>query len=148
MRWQQQIAAIVLILAAACGENEAGADVRIESPEDGASVDAPLTVEVSSSVPLGRPDSGSHFMKVFVDGFEGPTVDGETFELTDLAPGDHKITVTVFEPDGERALAQDDIGVTVTGGATGEQPTVPPSPGGAASPAPQRTPPPAMTPGS
>lgn len=142
MGWQQQIAAVVLVLAAACGESEAGADVQIESPEDGATVSAPLTMEVSSNVALGRPDSGSHFMKVFVDGFEGPTVEGETFELTDLAPGEHKITVTVFEPDGERALAQDDVLVTVSGGATGEQPTVPPSPAGAVSPAP------AMTPGS
>ncbi|MGH2811692.1 MAG: hypothetical protein ACRDI1_03120 [Actinomycetota bacterium] len=118
----------LLLVAAACGGGDddgggSGADqqVTIESPEDGAEVSAPFTLDLSAGVAIGPTDSGDHHFHVFYDGDEDSyeVVESETFEVTGLEPGEHTITVSLRNADHSAAGAEEEISVTVAGGAGG-----------------------------
>lgn len=111
-RWL--LVAVAVLLVVACGERGGGAgpSLTITSPEDHSQVTVPFTLEVSTDARLG--EEGRH-LQVFLDGLEGPASTEETVEIVDLAPGDHKIHVSVIAPSGERALADATLHVTVTG---------------------------------
>jgi hypothetical protein len=119
MRTHGLLAALLLLTATACG---AGATtVTIETPQSGAEVQVPFTVEVSTGASLGPPDSGRPSLRVFIDGLEVATVNDTTFEVTrDLVPGPHTVHVSLLLPRGEEGLDDvpgggDEVTVTVTG---------------------------------
>lgn len=119
VRWSRGLIAVAMLLAVvtACTREQSGGFdpetlLRIEEPQDGAQVSVPFRVRVSSSVPLGE----SHSVQVYVDGVEGPRVSDDTFELTDLEPGDHAVAVSLLNEDGSPAGGEDEVDVTVTGG--------------------------------
>ncbi len=108
---------MVLALFAACTPQQSNGFVperrlRIEEPDDGAQVSLPVQVRLSASVPFGD----SYLVQVYIDGLEGPKVSDETFELTDLQPGDHAIAVSLMNRDGTPAGGDDSVQITVTDG--------------------------------
>ncbi len=120
VRWSRGLIAVAMLLAVvtACTREQSGGFdpetlLRIEEPKDGAEVSVPVRVRVSSSVPLGE----AHSIQVYVNGVEGPRVSDETFELTDLKPGDNSIAVSLLNEDGSPAGGEDEVDVTLTGGA-------------------------------
>ncbi len=120
VRWTRGLIAFAMILAVvtACTGDPGGGGfepetlLRIEEPEDGAQVTVPFRVRVSSSVAIGE----NHSVQVFVDGVEGPRVSDESFELSNLEPGDHAIAVSLIDEQGNPVGGEDEVDVTVTGG--------------------------------
>ncbi len=119
VRWSRGLIAVAMLLAVvtACTREQSGGFdpetlLRIQEPEDGAQVTVPFRVRVSSSVPIGE----DHSIQVFIDGVEGPRVSDETFEITNLEPGDHAIAVSLINEQGEPVGGEDQVAVTVTGG--------------------------------
>jgi hypothetical protein len=111
--------------AAACGSESTsasagreGMEVSITTPEDGAEVTTPFTVEVSSSEELGPEETGENHVHVFFDGHEDDylVVTSESAEIDELAPGDHTIGVSLRNADHSPAGAEAEISVTVSGG--------------------------------
>lgn len=96
--------------------------VAITSPEDGAQVTVPFTIEIDSSVDLGAVDDGHHHVHIWFDGNDGDyeVVEGDTYEVPSLAPGEHTITVSLRSADHGAVGVEDEITVTVTGGNTEE----------------------------
>ncbi len=119
VRWSRGLIAFAMLLAVvtACTREQSGGYepetlLRIEEPEDGAQVTVPFRVRVSSSVAIGE----NHSIQVFIDGVEGPMVSDETFELSNLEPGDHVIHVSLIDQQGNPVGGEDEVNVTVTGG--------------------------------
>ena len=122
--------AVALLAAAACGDDStAGAsggggapEISIESPADGDEVTLPLKVEVSTSVDIGPEESGKDHWHLFVDGEELEYTVEPSSEamLDDLSRGEHTINATLQHADHSSAGASDEITVTVTGGAIGD----------------------------
>lgn len=118
------LAALLVLLAAACGggDGEAGGgdelEVTIESPSDGEQVSVPFTLDLSSSVELGPPDSGDHHVHVYYDGDEEDyaVVESDSYEVAGLSPGEHTINVSLRNADHSAAGAETEIAVTVVGG--------------------------------
>ncbi len=115
-RWSRGLTAVALVLAlftACTGERSGGFNperlLRVEEPQEGAEVSVPVRVRLSSSVPIGE----THSVQVYINGLEGPKVSQETFELTDLKPGDNAIAVSLLNQDGRRAGGEDSVRVTV-----------------------------------
>jgi hypothetical protein len=120
------------LVAAACGSESkgdagngaaaGGSDLAISAPEDGADVSLPFTLELDAAEPLGAPDTGDHHVHVFYDGddSEYEVVTSDTFQVTDLSPGDHTITASLRNADHSPAGTDVTINVTVTGGGEGE----------------------------
>jgi hypothetical protein len=114
---------VAAIAVAACGSESTGAsagdgmDVSITTPEDGAEVTTPFTVEVSSSEELGPEETGKHHVHVFFDGHEDEyqVVTSESVEIDDLSPGDHTIGVSLRNADHSPAGAEAEVSVTVSG---------------------------------
>jgi len=120
------IAAVAFaLLAAACGDAASAgggsATLDITTPADGAEVGSPFTVEVSSNVSLGEPSTGEHHVHLCFDGAdcdqEYSLVYGNTFEVDDLAPGEHTIEASLRNADHSDAGVTDTITVTVGEGA-------------------------------
>lgn len=126
MRAHWLLAALLLLAVTACGaEGITEIDVTnptltIETPEPGATVQIPFTVEVSTNVSLGPPDSGRPSLRIFIDGIDVATISDTTFEVTrDLVPGPHAIHVSLLRPgagqDEEPVMpVADEVKVTVT----------------------------------
>lgn len=124
--------ALFALLALACGQDtngeaggEAGeaASIEIASPEDGAEVSVPFTVELSSAEEIGAPETGNFHFHVHFDGNEQDyaVVESTSHEITDLSPGEHTIEASLRNADHSAAGAEDEITVTVAGGTgTGE----------------------------
>jgi hypothetical protein len=120
------IAAVALaLLAAACSdEASAGGDgsatLDITTPADNAQVGSPFTVEVASNVALGDPTTGDHHVHLCFDGGDCATeyslVYGSTFEVDNLAPGEHTIEASLRNADHSDAGVTDTITVTVGSG--------------------------------
>lgn len=118
------------LVAAACGDDasagSAGSDelsMQIASPAEGAEVSQTFTVTVDASVPLDDPDTGEHHVHLCFDGAncdaEYQLVYGNTFEVSDLGPGEHTITASLRNADHSDAGPTDEIAVTVVGGGGG-----------------------------
>lgn len=123
MRAHCLLAALLLLTVTACGAegitniNVSSPTLSIEAPEPGARVQVPFTVEVSTNVSLGPPDSDRPSLRIFIDGIEVATISDTTFEVTrDLVPGPHAIHVSLFRPGAEPvAPVNDEVKVTVVG---------------------------------
>lgn len=118
--------AAVTLLAVGCGDSAAGsggsASVAIDEPSDGASVEVPFTIELSSGVDLGAPETGNHHVHIFFDdnSDDYEVVNGTRFVVRDLADGgEHTIHASLRKADHSEAGAEDSITVTVTGGTGG-----------------------------
>lgn len=125
--------ALVALLGAACGSSEEGGSggtdaaagggdaLTISAPADGAEVSLPFTLELDSADPLGAPETGNHHVHVFFDGDDSSyeVVTSDTFEIADLAPGDHSLTASLRNADHSPAGVDVTIDVTVAGGGGG-----------------------------
>jgi hypothetical protein len=124
-------AALLASLGAACGSSEEGGPsgtdagaagggdaLSISAPEDGAEVSLPFTLEMSSADPLGAPETGDHHVHVFFDGDDSAyeVVTTDTFEITDLSPGEHTLTASLRNADHSPAGTDVTIDLTVAGG--------------------------------
>lgn len=126
--------ALALVLAACGGDDDTastggstdggtdgGMTLSISSPDDGAEVDVPFTVEFDSSVPLGPTDSGEHHVHVFFDGddSEYQVIESDSVEITDLPEGEHVINASLRNADHSAAGVETEITVTVGQGGGG-----------------------------
>lgn len=123
-----------LLLMASCGgggggttDTSAGAGgddemtLTIESPEAGADLPTPFTLELASSVELGPTDSGAHHVHVYYDDNEDEyeVVESDSFEVTDLPPGEHEIYASLRNADHSETGVEAAVEVTVSGGMGG-----------------------------
>lgn len=120
--------ALLAVLAAGCGADDGGGGgdggdgggmtLEITAPEDGASVDVPFTVDLSSSEELGPTESGAHHVHVFFDGddSEYQVVEGDSVEITDLPAGEHEIDASLRNADHSPAGVETSVTVTVGDG--------------------------------
>jgi hypothetical protein len=125
--------AVAALTLAACGSGAGGGSVAkptlsITTPMSGATVQLPLTVTYSSSVPLGPPESGRDHVHMFTDGKtdQYTVVPTTSFVIKTLTPGRHTIGVTLQHADHSPAGASAEVTVVVTG----------PGPGGSGGPSP------------
>ena len=129
-RLRPSIPYLVLVLTAvACGggpadvgsggpDADAQRNFTIASPDDGGTVESPLTLNFTSREPLGPPESGAFHVHVFFDGNEDEyeVVTTSTFEAKGLSPGEHVIAASLRNADHSAAGVDDEITVTVVGG--------------------------------
>jgi hypothetical protein len=129
------LAAIALLVAAACDSNEGAAEasddgptLSITSPSEGDELSLPFKVEISSSEEIGPEETGLHHWHLFVDGNELEYTVEPSSEamIDDLSPGEHTINATLQHADHSSAGASDAITVMV-----GEEGTVDVTEGGA-----------------
>jgi hypothetical protein len=132
-------AAILVVEACSVGGQAVGggdATISIASPANGAQVTIPFDVQLSSSVPLGPPETGNHHAHLYFDtGTDATDYDivyGNTWQVTrQLAPGEHTIILAMANPDHSLAGPTQTFKVTVGGSGGG-------SGGGSAPPAPSQ----------
>ena len=123
--------ALIALLGAGCGSSDeggsgsdtdagAGGDgaLAISAPEDGAEVSLPFTLEMTSADPLGAPETGNHHVHIFYDGDESEyeVVSSDTFEVTELSPGEHTLTASLRNADHSPAGTEVSVDLTVAGG--------------------------------
>lgn len=134
---------VLLMLAAACGDDDAtatgaeGSDsgdsgggsgdgdmtVEIVSPDDGAEVGDLAELELDSSVDIGETDTGLHHFHVHYDG------DDENYDIVyeegahevgqDLDEGEHTVQLVLANADHSETDATDEITVMVGSGGSG-----------------------------
>jgi hypothetical protein len=120
----------VALLAAACGgggglggygdDGGGGMTIGIVSPADGAEVTQPFTLKVTSSEPLGDPETGRHHVHIWFDGKEADYKINytDTFKVEGLPAGEHVITAALANADHSLAGPRSQATVTVAGGQT------------------------------
>jgi hypothetical protein len=129
----------VALLAAACGGGGGlgygsdgaasgggdGMTIGIVSPAAGAEVTQPFTLKVTSSEPLGAPDTGRHHVHVWFDGKEADYKINytDTFRVEGLSAGEHVITAALANADHSLAGSRSQVTVTVAGGDGGQTAT-------------------------
>jgi hypothetical protein len=133
-------ATLTVLLAAGCGGSggggsggggygggggaaEPGMTLEITSPEDGATVETPFTVELDSSEELGAIETGAHHVHVYFDGDDEEflVVESASTEVTDLPEGDHVVNASLRNADHSPAGVETEVTVTVgAGGAEGD----------------------------
>jgi hypothetical protein len=115
------VASLGLLAAAACSSSGGGGGttLSITSPADGATVSAPFTVTVASSVPLGPPSSGNHHVHIWFDGDDSHYTLGYSnhVRITDVSSGKHQMTVSLRNPNHSAAGVDKTITITVSSGA-------------------------------
>ncbi|MCK9793772.1 hypothetical protein M1843_08455 [Isoptericola sp. 4D.3] len=131
--------AVLALVAAGCGGDDGapggdgaaasagGMTLEITAPDDGATVEVPFTVELSSSEELGPTESGAHHVHVFFDGddTEYQVVEGGSVEITDLPAGEHQIDASLRNADHSPAGVETSVTVTVGEGGTGDDGVLP-----------------------
>ena len=127
--------ALLALLGAACGSSDGegnggtdagaqgGSALSIAAPDDGAEVSLPFTLELDAADPLGAPDTGDHHVHVFFDGDDRAyeVVATDTFEVTDLSPGEHTLTASLRNADHSAAGTDVTIDLTVAGEDSGSK---------------------------
>jgi hypothetical protein len=130
--YRRTIAAIALaaLVGAACGSSDEGgssnteagagdsAALEIAAPEDGAELSVPFTLQLTAADDLGPPESGNHHVHVFYDGddSEYEVVASDSFQVTDLSPGEHTLTASLRNADHSPAGTDVTIDLTIAGG--------------------------------
>ena len=111
-------------IATACGgaaSAGSGPTLAISAPADGATVQQPFEIRVTSSEPLGDPTTGDDHVHFCVDGQSCDTeyqlAYGDTFQMTGLTPGTHTIEASLRHADHSSAGVTASITVTVAGAA-------------------------------
>jgi hypothetical protein len=118
-----------VLLLAACGDPDGGASagegglsLEIVSPEAGAEIGLPFTVELEASEELGPPEEGVHHVHVYFDGndTEYEIVEAESWEVTTIQvpEGEHTLHASLRNADHSAAGAETEITVTVGQGGT------------------------------
>ncbi len=116
--WRWLVVALGLLAIVAC---EAGTGppgrITILEPEDGATVTVPFTIRARTTIPttVGEEERRNPFVLVYIDGVQAGRMEGDTFRVTDLLPGQHGIHVSVHDPDGEPVGLEDEVDITVEG---------------------------------
>lgn len=128
------LVALMILLGAACGSSSEDGDspstgaaagggdpLSISAPENGEEVSLPFTLELDSADPLGAPDTGDHHVHVFFDGDDSAyeVVTTDTFEITDLSPGEHTLTASLRNADHSSAGSEVTIDLSVASGGSG-----------------------------
>jgi hypothetical protein len=114
----------VSLVAASCGDDIASGSgdlaISIVSPTDGVQVGRSFDVQLTSSVPIGEPDTGRHHVHLYYDGEtaegEYDIVYGNTFTVDHLSPGQHQIEAVIANADHSVTDARQAITVTVADG--------------------------------
>ena len=132
-------AALTVLLAAGCGgegggtgggygggggDAEAGGmTLEITSPEDGATVETPFTVELDSSEELGPIETGAHHVHVYFDGDDENflVVESASTEVTDLPEGEHVVNASLRNADHSPAGVETEVTVTVGAAGAGSE---------------------------
>lgn len=122
--------------AAAASPSGAKPRLSILAPTDGATVSAPVKLQISTNVPIGPPDSGKDHVHVFLDGRTQSytVVPSTTYTIKNLPSGKHTISVTLQHADHSPAGADTQVTVTVKGGATSRPSSTPTDTGGGGGP--------------
>lgn len=118
---------LLALVAAACSADASsgGSDslsMKIGWPADGTRVADPFTVKFDANVPLDEPSTGEHHVHLCYDGAdcdaesEYELVYGDSFEVDDLAPGEHTIEASLRNADHSDAGPSHEISVIVGGG--------------------------------
>jgi hypothetical protein len=115
---------LVALVTAACGGGSSaagsgGPSLQVQSPADGDAVSVPFKVEFSTDATLGPPESGDQHIHLYYDGSQDDyeVIDGASFVVSDLAPGEHTLEASLRNADHSPAGAEDSITITVGGGA-------------------------------
>ena len=132
------VLAAASLLLAACGTTApepsaapgGAATLTITAPTAGATVTEPFPLAFTSNQEIGPPASGKHHVHVTVDGktADYAVVTASPFQVKNLTPGEHTITVTLQNADHSPAGATTQVKVNITGGAV-QSPTSSESPG-------------------
>ena len=114
--------AMSMLIVAGCGVASGSSDKQatfsIASPSNGAKVQVPFTVTVSSSEPLGPTNSGKDHWHLYFDGKETQykVITSTSTRVTSLARGKHKIEASLQHADHSPVGPEDEISVTVVKG--------------------------------
>jgi hypothetical protein len=121
-RWFGGVVVLAIFASACAGASAAGGGgttLRISAPGNGAKVTEPFTIKLDSSVPLGDPSTGRNHVHFCFDGAdcnaEYKLTYGDSFQVTDLAPGMHTIEASLRNADHSDAGVHTMITVNVTG---------------------------------
>lgn len=95
--------------------------LEIESPQSGAEVSVPFTIELASSEEIGPPDSGAHHVHIYFDDNEDDyiVVESTSYEVTDLPSGEHEIYASLRNADHSETGVEVEVEVMVSGGTMG-----------------------------
>ncbi|MGH2404356.1 MAG: hypothetical protein ACRDGN_07805 [bacterium] len=104
------------LLAVACASSSE-AQVVIESPAEGATVQSPVELTMSANgTGIGTPDTGNRHFHVHVDGSSEYEIVYDTSTSIELSPGQHTIEVILAEPNHEETSTTASVTVQVSGG--------------------------------
>ncbi|MGP3918396.1 hypothetical protein [Nonomuraea sp. 10N515B] len=118
-----------MLLAGCSTAGATGADgsptVTITGPANNADVAGTFSLEFTTSVEIGPPESGKHHVHVFTDGHtdDYTVVTASPFQIAGLPPGEHTVGVTLQNADHSPAGASAELTVNVTGGGQAPSPT-------------------------
>jgi hypothetical protein len=127
------VLAVPLALAA-CDSDPASAgqlSVSLVSPANGATISAPFTVKLRSSVPLGPTDSGKHHVHIYFDDHadDYTIVESDTAQITSAPAGEHTLHASLRNANHSPAGAEATVKVMV-GSSTSTDTPEPKGPGG------------------
>jgi hypothetical protein len=119
--------AVSLLIIAGCEAASGPSDsskkpaFSIASPSNSAKVKVPFTVTVSSSEPLGPTNSGKDHWHLYFDGKEAEyeVITSTSARVDSLSSGKHTIEAALQHADHSPVGPEDEISVTVSGGAGG-----------------------------
>jgi hypothetical protein len=116
---------------AAAGKSGGAMSVSVAEPAANATVAVPFTVAVTASVPLGKTESGKHHVHVWFDDNENDyqVVETPTVQITDLAPGNHVLHVSLRNSNHSPAGADTATPITVSGASGSSASSGPVTPG-------------------
>lgn len=128
------LSAVMLVGVTACGGDSGGGgsssagasseNVSIKAPADGASINAPFQLTVTSNEDLGTTESGKHHIHLYFDGDDSKyevveaadrQIKSDSPALKGLSPGEHTLNVSLRNADHSPAGAEDEIKVMVGG---------------------------------
>lgn len=103
---------------AAVPESGSGLTVSASSPAAGATVKAPFTVKIDSSVELGDEASGKHHVHLYFDDNEDDylIVEQNSVEVKDVPEGKHVMHLSLRNANHSPAGAESEVDLNIQGG--------------------------------
>lgn len=126
---KRSLVALALVLAGCGSGTTAGgttdATLSVVEPASGATVSAPFTVKVNSSVPLGASETGLHHIHIWFDGNEAQyeISYSDTAQVTSAPAGAHTMTISLRNANHSDAGPRVDVPITIGGNGSGTPPT-------------------------